>query len=162
MKGKPGSQEESRHHIMRSVWLENCLWCVDHWTYPAELLEFSGAATVVTGLWLFLLPPEVLSRAGDLTGKAEIPSSGWVTCLCLSCQGFMRTWIWPFQFQKKGFTRPSKVSDCLTHRRTISMQINQKASNIYLTVCLLLILIPASIVTLIFGHIEASIICFPN
>lgn len=36
------------------------------------------------------------------------------------------------------------------------MQISQKASNIYLACLSLLVLIPVSIVTLIFGHTEAS------
>lgn len=86
IKGRPHSQEYSHKHIMHSVWLDNYLQCQDHGACPAELLEFSAAASVVTGLWLFLLPPQCprgfvnyqlvqkcrLGQA-DLTGRAEIP-----------------------------------------------------------------------------------------
>lgn len=58
MKGRPSSQEYSHHHIMCSVWLENCLQRQQLWTCPAEFLEFNAAASVVTGHWLFLLPPQ--------------------------------------------------------------------------------------------------------
>lgn len=136
---------------MLSAWLENSLvrgpldmpcWVAGirwschcgHWT-----VAVFTTTTLFLRICKLSVPKHCLGQA-NLTGKVEIPGSGFVTRPCLSCQGFMRTWIWPFQFQKKDLTRPYKESDCRTHRRTISIQIS-KNSKRYLSHCLLLNLI---------------------
>lgn len=156
MKGKPGSQEYSHHHIMCSVWLENCLQCQQLWSCPAEFLEFNAAASVVTGHWLFLLPPQC-SRAfvnyhlvqkcclgQTKSGSTAIPSSGWVTRLHLGCWGLMRTQIRRFYLQK---TFPDLTKCQAAQPLEDHFKPNQPESKQHLSHCLLLISIPASAVT---------------
>ena len=117
-------------------WVAGIRWSCrcGHWT-----LAIFTTTTLFLRICKLSVQKHCLGQA-NLTGKVEIPGWGFVTCPCLSCQGFMRTWIWPFQFQKKDLTRPYKESDCRTHRRTISIQIS-KNSKRYLSHCLLLNLI---------------------
>lgn len=117
-------------------WVAGIQWSCycGHWT-----VAIFTSTTLFLRICKLSVQRHCLGQA-NLTGKVEIPGLGFVTCLCLSCQGSMRTWIWPFQFQKKDLTRPYKESDCLTHKRTILMQISQNIQQ-YLSHCLLLILI---------------------
>jgi hypothetical protein len=142
------------------VWLENCPLWQDHWICSAELLEFNTDAPVVTGAWLFLLPPQCSKGFVDSVQKPRL-GEGTVTGKPRSQLKLSHMPVFqlprvcehtpdPFSLEGKPLLLASQGIRVPSHRKSISMITSQNESNIHRTV--LLVLIPFSTMTLNLGH----------